>query len=85
MADNINYKKITQEAVEEVVEDLKKEGDSEKIDEIVKTIDAVNMITKIVQDTIERMNLDPEKLGEQGIKEIAKKSAEAAISAGIKK
>lgn len=85
MADHIDYKKITEEAVEEVVKDLKKEGDNEKIDEIVKTIDAVNMVAGIVQDTIKKMDIDPEELGEEGIKKIAKKSAEAAISASIKK
>ena len=81
---NIDFKKIAQVAVDEVVAELKQEMDNGKIDEAVKAIDAVNMIAEVVQNTIKDIGADPEKLGEQGIKEIAKESAKAAILEGVK-
>jgi len=81
---NIDFKKITQIAVDEVVAELKQEMDNEKIDEAVKTIDAVNMVAGVVQSTIKDIGADPEKLGEEAIKQIAKESAKAAILEGIK-
>ena len=81
---NIDFKKIVQTAVDEVVAELKQEMDNGKIDEVVKTIDAVNMIAGVVQNAIKEAGTEPEKLGEQGIKEIAKESAKAAILEGLK-
>jgi len=81
---NIDFKKITQIAVDEVVAELKQEMDNEKIDEAVKAIDAVNMVAGVVQNTIKDIGADPEKLGEEAIKQIAKESAKAAILEGIK-
>ena len=81
---NIDFKKIIQAGVDEAVAELKKEMDNEKIDKAVKTIDAVNMITEVVQNTIKNINSDPEKLGEQAIRNMAKESAKAAILGGVK-
>lgn len=82
---NIDYKKIAQIAVEEVVKELKKEKDAEKIDKVVKSIDFVDMIAEVVESTIKEMGMDPGELGEEGIKEIAKSSAKGAILEGLKR
>ncbi len=81
---NIDFKKIVQVAVDEVVGELKQEIDNEKIDETVRAIDAVNMITEVVQNTLKDIGADPEQLGEEGIKKIAKESAKAAILESVK-
>lgn len=84
MSNNIDYKKISQEAVEETILELKKEVDSQKIDQVVELIDAANMIAGVVQKTIKQTGLSPEKIGEPGIKNIAKESARAALLEGLK-
>ncbi|MCK5044326.1 hypothetical protein KAR26_01175 [Candidatus Parcubacteria bacterium] len=84
MTDDIDFKKIAQEAVEEAVDELKGEADIDKINKIVETIDAVNMTAEIVQDTLKDIELKPEEVGEEGIKKIAKSSAKAAILEGLK-
>ncbi len=85
MTNNIDFKNISQIAIKEVVEELKKEFDDKKINQVIETLDVVNMIAEVVQNTVKEMGLSPDKLGEEGIKEIAKASAKSAILEGIKK
>ena len=81
----MDLKQIAQTAVEEAAEELKKETDAAKVDEAIRVIDAVNMIAGVVENAIKDIGKTPEELGEEAVKEIAKNSAKAAISEGIKK
>ncbi len=81
----MDLKQIAQTAVEEAAEELKKETDAAKVDEAIEAIDAVNMIAGVVENAIKDIGKTPEELGEETVKEIAKNSAKAAISEGIKK
>lgn len=63
----MNIRKIVEEAVLEVKQELK--AGEVKID-----------IVEIVEEAVQSTGIDLEKVGEEGIKEIAKKSAKAAFS-----
>jgi len=63
----MNLKKIVEQVVQEVKQELKV-GETE--------ID----IVKIVEEAVQSTGVDLEKVGEEGIKKIAKASAKAALS-----
>lgn len=63
----MNLKKIVEQAVQEVKQEL-------KVGEV--EID----IVKIVEEAVQSTGVDLEKVGEEGIKKIAKASAKAALS-----
>ena len=79
-----DFKKIAQKAVDEAAEELKKDTDAGKVDEAIKTIDAVNMVAEVVENAIKDTGQDPEKISEEVLDQIAKNSAKAAISEGVK-
>lgn len=64
---NMNLRKIVEEAVREVKQEL-------KVGEV--EIDIVEIVEGAVQST----GVDLEKIGEEGVKKIAKESAKAALS-----
>ena len=63
----MNLRKIVEQAVQEVKEEL-------KVGEV--EID----IVKIVEEAVQSTGVDLEKIGEEGVKKVAKASAKAAFS-----
>jgi len=63
----MNLRKIVEQAVQEVKQEL-------KVGEI--EID----IVKIVEEAVQSTGVDLEKIGEEGVKKVAKASAKAALS-----